>query len=130
MGRNPEIMVFKLLLKSLLCVHKELWCFFTGLFGVRLCISVLCLNFGVGFHIHFIARDRGILQSYQWLKLNYAFLHYMCCDVLGSTISSIFNFSSHEGSFSSASAHARVLPVLKKPSFHPANMSVCRPIST
>ena len=53
-----------------------------------------------------------------------------CFDVLGPTITSIINFSLHEGSFPSAFAHAIVHPLLKKPSLDPDDLSNYRPIST
>jgi len=53
-----------------------------------------------------------------------------CFDVLGPTITSIINFSLHEGSFPSTFAHAIVHPLLKKPSLDPDDLSNYRPIST
>src|SRR5688572_33108807 len=53
-----------------------------------------------------------------------------CFDVLGPTITTIINFSLHEGSFPSTFAHAIVHPLLKKPSLDPDDLSNYRPIST
>jgi hypothetical protein len=53
-----------------------------------------------------------------------------CFDVLGPTITSIINFSLHEGSFPSTFADAIVHPLLKKPSLDPDDLSNYRPIST